>query len=91
MQYLWIALIGLALGAISKLVTPGKNPRRRIDPGAVIVSMLVGLIGALFGGVIAHGLDISTYSDTSWFIAGIVGSIILLLLYNSVIGKRKTP
>ena len=92
MSYLWIALIGLSVGAIAKFVTPapGSRSKRRPDPGAFIVTMLVGMVGGIFGGVVAHGMDISTYSEPSWFIAGVAGAIILILLYNSVLGKRKT-
>ncbi len=91
MAYLWIALIGLAVGAIAKIVLPGSGPRgkNRPDPGAIIVTMIVGMLGGVFGGVVAHGMDICTYSEPAWFIAGIAGASILILLYNRVLGKRK--
>ena len=45
MEILWMALVGLVVGALAKLVMPGR------DPGGVIVTALIGLAGGLLAGV----------------------------------------
>lgn len=85
MHYLWIALVGLIIGAIAKFITPGR------DPGGCIVTMLIGLVGSVVGSFLASlfGIDIS--SGAMWAVMSVVGAVILLLLYHLVIGKRNAP
>ncbi|MDX3762385.1 GlsB/YeaQ/YmgE family stress response membrane protein [Streptomyces mirabilis] len=81
----WI-IIGLLAGAIAKILMPGK------DPGGIIVTMLIGIVGGLLGGWLGKvilGVDsIDGFFDLSTWIAAIVGSLILLLLYRVVTGNR---
>jgi uncharacterized membrane protein YeaQ/YmgE (transglycosylase-associated protein family) len=83
----WIVL-GLLAGAIAKALLPGD------DPGGIFVTMLIGVVGALFGGFIAGVLfdsdPVDEFFDLSTWIAAIVGSIILLLIYRMVTGRRRT-
>ncbi|MFF9408475.1 GlsB/YeaQ/YmgE family stress response membrane protein [Streptomyces anandii] len=83
----WI-LIGLLAGAIAKLLLPGK------DPGGIIVTMLIGIVGGLLGGwlgKVIFGVDsIDGFFDLSTWIAAIVGSLILLVLYRAVTGGRSS-
>ncbi|CAL9639482.1 hypothetical protein SUDANB176_06307 [Streptomyces sp. enrichment culture] len=81
----WI-LIGLLAGFIAKALMPGK------DPGGVIITMLIGIAGGLLGGWLGKvilGVDsIDGFFDLSTWIAAIVGSVILLLLYRLITGNR---
>ncbi|MFD3523093.1 GlsB/YeaQ/YmgE family stress response membrane protein [Streptomyces sp. NPDC058653] len=83
----WI-FIGLLAGAVAKLLMPGK------DPGGLIVTMLIGIAGGLLGGwlgKVIFGVDsIDGFFDLSTWIAAIVGSMLLLLLYRLVIGNRRS-
>ncbi|MEW1648656.1 GlsB/YeaQ/YmgE family stress response membrane protein [Streptomyces sp. NPDC091219] len=83
----WI-IIGLLAGAIAKLLLPGK------DPGGIIVTMLIGIVGGLLGGwlgKVIFGVDsIDGFFDLSTWIAAIVGSLILLILYRMVTGNRRS-
>ncbi|MBV7694676.1 GlsB/YeaQ/YmgE family stress response membrane protein [Streptomyces sp. TRM70350] len=83
----WI-LIGLLAGAIAKLLLPGK------DPGGIIITMLIGVAGALLGGwlgMVIFGIDsIGGFFDLSTWVAAIVGSLILLLLYRAFTGGRRS-
>ncbi|MFJ8137355.1 GlsB/YeaQ/YmgE family stress response membrane protein [Streptomyces sp. NPDC096013] len=83
----WI-IIGLLAGAIAKLLMPGK------DPGGVIITMLIGIVGGLLGGwlgKVIFGVDsIDGFFDLSTWIAAIVGSLILLILYRLVTGNRRS-
>lgn len=80
----WIVL-GLLAGAIAKLIMPGE------DPGGFIVTMLIGIAGALVGGFIASALDIGDLDEFfdigTWLIA-IGGSLLLLFIYRMVAGDR---
>ena len=81
----WI-LLGVLAGAIAKAIMPGR------DPGGIIVTMLIGIVGALLGGFLAtqlFGVDaIDEFFDISTWLAAIVGSLILLLIYRAVVGRR---
>jgi uncharacterized membrane protein YeaQ/YmgE (transglycosylase-associated protein family) len=80
----WIVL-GLLAGAIAKLIMPGE------DPGGIIVTMLIGIAGAIVGGLIASALDIGDLDEFfdigTWLIA-IAGSLLLLFIYRMVTGDR---
>ena len=81
----WIVL-GLIAGAIAKAILPGD------DPGGIIVTMIIGIVGALLGGFLASALfDVQPndgFFDISTWLSAIVGAIILLLIYRMVVGNR---
>jgi uncharacterized membrane protein YeaQ/YmgE (transglycosylase-associated protein family) len=81
----WIVL-GLLAGAIAKLIMPGK------DPGGIIITLLIGIVGALLGGFLASVLfDIDVndeFFDLATWISAIAGALILLLLYRLFTGRR---
>jgi uncharacterized membrane protein YeaQ/YmgE (transglycosylase-associated protein family) len=72
----WI-VFGLIAGALAKLIMPGK------DPGGVIVTILIGVAGAVIGGFIANALGFGSVSgfDFRSFVIAIVGSLVLLAGY----------
>jgi len=82
----WIRL-GLLAGFIAKAILPGD------DPGGFIVTTLIGIAGALIGGFIAQAIGwgdpIDEFFDWSTWIAAIIGSIVLLLVYRAVVGRRR--
>ena len=82
----WI-ILGLLAGAIAKAILPGD------DPGGIIVTMLFGIAGAIVGGLIASALNIGQvdeFFDIGTWVIAIVGSILLLLVYRAVVGRRRT-
>jgi uncharacterized membrane protein YeaQ/YmgE (transglycosylase-associated protein family) len=81
MHILWIILVGLVVGAIAKLLMPGK------DPGGFIVTILLGIAGAFVGTWIGRLFAGENY--TAGWIMSVAGAIILLLLYR-LIFKRGT-
>ena len=85
MGFLWSLIIGLVVGAIAKLLMPGK------DPGGIIVTMLIGVAGALLAGFLGRALGWYVPGDTPSFIASIIGAMLLLLLYRLFVGRRGTP
>ncbi len=79
-------ILGLLAGVIAKAILPGD------DPGGIIVTTLIGIAGAILGGFLAaaifgaHPLD--EFFDISTWLTAIAGSILLLLIYRMVIGRR---
>ena len=78
----WI-LFGLVVGALAKLVMPGK------DPGGIIVTILLGIAGALLGGFLGKSLGLYQDSREAGWIASFVGALILLVIYRMVAGRRR--
>ena len=77
----WI-LFGLIVGAIAKLVMPGR------DPGGIIVTMLLGIAGAVAGGYLGRALGWYGPNDGAGFLMSLFGAIILLWIYMLAIGRR---
>jgi uncharacterized membrane protein YeaQ/YmgE (transglycosylase-associated protein family) len=77
----WIVIGGLA-GAIAKLLMPGK------DPGGCIITVLLGIAGALLAGWIGHAVGWYGTGEGAGFIAAIVGAFLLLLIYRLVARRR---
>jgi uncharacterized membrane protein YeaQ/YmgE (transglycosylase-associated protein family) len=75
----WI-IFGLLAGLVAKLIMPGK------DPGGLIVTILIGIAGALVGGFIATSLGYGGVSgfNLGSFIVAVLGSIILLFAYRLI-------
>jgi uncharacterized membrane protein YeaQ/YmgE (transglycosylase-associated protein family) len=82
MEILWMAIIGLVAGALAKLIMPGR------DPGGIIVTMLIGVAGALLAGFLGRAAGWYEQGEPVGFIAAVVGAIILLGIYRLVIGRR---
>ncbi|WP_309114488.1 GlsB/YeaQ/YmgE family stress response membrane protein [Saccharothrix sp.] len=80
----WIVL-GLIAGAIAKAIMPGR------DPGGIIITMLLGIVGAIIGGFIGQalfGTDINTFFSLSTWLLAILGSLVVLGIYRLVTGNR---
>ncbi len=79
----WL-LIGLVAGALGKLIMPGK------DPGGIIVTILIGIAGALLAFYITPMLGIGEVRDSTWqaYAAATAGSVVLLALYRLVMARR---
>lgn len=79
----WIVIGGLA-GLIAKAILPGR------DPGGCIVTILLGVAGALVAGFLGRAIGWYTAEDTgAGFIAAIIGAIIILFVYRLVAGRRR--
>lgn len=82
MEILWTILIGLAVGAVAKLIMPGD------DPGGIIITTLLGIAGAFVARYV--GMSMGWYSETeaAGFLASVVGAIVLLALYRLLFRRR---
>lgn len=81
-----LLVLGLLAGAIAKALLPGD------DPGGIVVTMVIGVAGALLGGLLASALfdvnPVDKFFDLSTWVAAIVGSMILLLGYRIFTGRK---
>jgi uncharacterized membrane protein YeaQ/YmgE (transglycosylase-associated protein family) len=91
MGILALLVLGLLAGLVAKLILPGN------DPGGLIVTMVIGVVGAFVGGLLASALGFGGLSgfDFRTFVIAVIGSIILLLIWRAVDrprygGRRRT-
>jgi uncharacterized membrane protein YeaQ/YmgE (transglycosylase-associated protein family) len=77
----WI-LFGLVVGVIAKLLMPGR------DPGGFIVTILLGIAGALLGGFVGRAMGFYGQSESAGWIISILGAIILLVLYRMMVRRK---
>jgi uncharacterized membrane protein YeaQ/YmgE (transglycosylase-associated protein family) len=79
----WI-IVGLIAGAIAKMLMPGD------DPGGIIITILLGIAGAIVGGFVAVALNISNGVDDfdiGTIVLAVLGSMLLLFGYRMVVGQ----
>ena len=77
----WIVL-GLIAGGIAKLLMPGK------DPGGCVITILLGIAGALVAGFLGKAVGWYDQNEGAGFIAAIVGAFLILLIYRLVLRRR---
>jgi uncharacterized membrane protein YeaQ/YmgE (transglycosylase-associated protein family) len=82
MGFIWALVIGLVVGALAKLIMPGK------DPGGILVTMLLGVAGSLVGTYLGRALHLYAADQSAGFIASIVGAIVLLAIYRLLTRRR---
>jgi len=82
MHILITLIVGAIVGALAKLVMPGR------DPGGVIITILLGIAGAFVAGMLGHALGWYKVDEGPGIIASIVGAVILLAIYRAVAGRR---
>jgi uncharacterized membrane protein YeaQ/YmgE (transglycosylase-associated protein family) len=71
---IWI-VFGLVVGVVAKLVMPGR------DPGGMIVTIVLGIVGALLGGWIGRALGVYQPGQPAGFIMAVIGAIVVLAVY----------
>jgi uncharacterized membrane protein YeaQ/YmgE (transglycosylase-associated protein family) len=79
---LWTALVGLTVGAVAKLLMPGK------DPGGWIVTTLLGLAGSFIASYLGRMVGWYREGQSAGFIMSVLGAILLLFLYRMFIRKK---
>ncbi len=77
----WI-FTGLIVGVIAKLLMPGR------DPGGIIVTILLGIAGALLAGFLGQALGIYQQGEVAGWIASILGAIAILAIYRVIVRNR---
>jgi uncharacterized membrane protein YeaQ/YmgE (transglycosylase-associated protein family) len=77
----WI-IFGLIVGALAKLVMPGR------DPGGILVTIVLGIVGALLGGWLGRAIGLYGPDDAAGFVMALIGALILLGLYRFLVARR---
>jgi uncharacterized membrane protein YeaQ/YmgE (transglycosylase-associated protein family) len=77
----WI-VFGLIVGVIAKLLMPGK------DPGGFVVTIFLGIAGALLGGWLGRAMGMYTEGEGAGFFMALLGSIVLLAIYRLAFRRR---
>ena len=80
----WFAFIilGLIAGAIAKFLIPGKQP------GGIIVTMLIGIAGAVLGGFVGRAMGFYGPGEAAGFLMSFAGAVLLLVLYRMMVRRR---
>jgi uncharacterized membrane protein YeaQ/YmgE (transglycosylase-associated protein family) len=83
MHLIWSLIIGLIVGAIAKLMMPGR------DPGGWVITMLLGIAGSVVAGFLGRALGIYHAGDAGpGIIASVIGAVILLAIYRVAVRRR---
>ena len=83
MHILWMLLIGLVVGALAKLIMPGR------DPGGVIVTILLGIAGSLVAGLLGRAAGLYGPHQNASFLASVLGAVLLLAIYRFAFYRRR--
>ena len=86
MGFFGFLLLGLIAGAIAKLILPGEQG------GGWLITLLLGVVGAIVGGWLGgllFGADLGGFFDLTTWLLAIGGSIVVLLIYGLIVGKKK--
>jgi uncharacterized membrane protein YeaQ/YmgE (transglycosylase-associated protein family) len=82
LSFLSLILFGLVVGVIAKLLMPGK------DPGGFIITILLGIAGAVIGGYLGRLMGFYGPNEGAGFFMALLGAVLLLALYRMTIRKR---
>ena len=80
MALLWILFVGLIIGAVAKLIMPGK------DPGGILVTAAIGVAGSLVATFIGKALGLYQPDQAAGFVGAVIGSVLLLAGYRAIRG-----
>jgi len=78
MHLLWTLIIGLVIGAVAKLLMPGK------DPGGIFITMALGVAGSIVATYLGRALGLYAEGSSAGFIMSVIGAMLLLLIYRLV-------
>ena len=79
---IWTLIIGLIVGAVAKLLMPGK------DPGGFIITMILGVIGAALAGWIGGAIGFYRPGEPVGFIASVLGAMLILWIYRMAVVRK---
>ncbi|MGE5179787.1 MAG: GlsB/YeaQ/YmgE family stress response membrane protein [Bacteroidota bacterium] len=82
MNILWTIIIGLIVGALAKLIMPGR------DGGGILMTIVLGIAGALLAGWAGHAMGLFDRGQGPGIIASIIGAVVLLAIYRAVTHNR---
>ncbi|WP_329742940.1 GlsB/YeaQ/YmgE family stress response membrane protein [Dyella sp. A6] len=84
MHWLWVFIVGLVVGIVAKLITPGK------DPGGFIITAILGICGSVLATWVGEHLHWWGPVGLMHFIASIGGAVVLLVIYHAVFKSKSS-
>jgi len=85
MSIIWTIVVGFIAGVIAKVIMPGDN-----EPSGFILTTILGIVGAFVATYLGHSLGWYRPGEGAGFVGAIVGSVLVLLVYGLVAGRRRT-
>ena len=82
MSILWFLLFGLVVGTLARFLVPGR------EPGGWVISMLIGVGGAIVGGYFGRVLGLYREGQPAGFVMALLAAISMVVLYKALIGRR---
>ena len=82
MSFIWMIIVGLVAGLLARAIKPGN------DPMGWIMTIVLGIVGAMLGGFIAGLIGINADGGFTGLIFSVIGAIILLFIYEMIMSKR---
>ena len=82
MSFIWMIIVGLVAGLLARAIKPGS------DPMGWIMTIVLGIVGALLGGFLASLIGINADGGFIGLIFSVIGAIILLFIYEMIMSKR---
>ncbi len=79
---IWTIFIGLIVGALAKLLMPGR------DLGGFIITIIIGIVGAILAGWLGAEMGIYSEGQPAGFIASVLGGMLLIFIYRIVVGRK---
>lgn len=83
MSFIWMIIVGLVAGLLARAIKPGS------DPMGWIMTIVLGIVGAMLGGFIAGLIGINADGGFTGLIFSVIGAIILLFIYEMIMNKRR--
>ena len=82
MEIIWMILIGAVVGALARLLMPGR------DPAGFFLTAILGIVGAVVATLLGRALGLYGTDQAAGFVASIIGAVLVLFIYKSL---RKRP
>ncbi len=83
MHIVLFLLFGLVVGALARLLVPGR------EPGGWVVSMLIGVGGAMLGGFLGRVLGLYREGEPAGFVMSLLGAVVLVVIYHAITVRRR--
>lgn len=83
MSFIWMIIVGFVAGLLARAIKPGS------DPMGWIMTIVLGIVGAMLGGFIAGLIGIDADGGFTGLLFSVIGAIILLFLYEMIVNKRR--
>ncbi len=81
--FIWSILIGLVIGVVAKIITPGN------EPVGCIITSIIGIAGSILALYVGRAIGHYQVGETPGFIASVIGAVILLVIYHLIIGNNR--